>query len=80
MSDAHDAFNPAIAGYYNRGKEAQRLHKGKSQLEHLCTQELLLRSPPPAPLSYSACPTPHRFTSNRRRRCRHCNPVRPSRP
>lgn len=49
MSNPHDAFEPDIARYYKQGKEALRLHKGKSQLERLRTQELLLRFLPPAP-------------------------------
>lgn len=49
MSDTHDAFDPAITEYYNRGKETARLHEGRSQLERLRTQELLLRFLPPAP-------------------------------
>ena len=49
MSDPHPTFDPDIAGYYNRGKEAARLHEGVGRLERFRTQELLLRFLPPAP-------------------------------
>ncbi len=40
---------PAIARYYDQGKEASRLLRGHGQLELARTRELLLRYLPPAP-------------------------------
>lgn len=49
MPDPNNAFDATIAAYYNQGKEVTRLQRGRNQLEHHRTQELLLRFLPPVP-------------------------------
>ena len=42
-------FDPAIREYYDRAPEEARLERGASQLEHVRSQELILRHAPQPP-------------------------------
>src|SRR5688572_4865872 len=42
-------FDPTIRAYYDRAPEESRLEHGASQLEHIRSQELILRHAPQAP-------------------------------